>query len=235
MTDRVVVVTGAGRGIGRATALAFAREGDRLVVAARTQAEVTATADAIRTAGGAATAVAADVATETDVAEIFRQAHDHFGPVTLLVNNAATLTKTAFLDLTPDDVDRTLAVNLRGAVLCSLWAFHDMAQAGGGCIVNIASLSGVAGVEKFPGLLPYVISKFGVVGLTEALAVEGRPYNVRALALSPGAVDTALLKRAAPQLRAGMTPDDAARLIVFLASEAAAPLNGLNLPIFSNV
>jgi 3-oxoacyl-[acyl-carrier protein] reductase len=109
-----------------------------------------------------------------------------------------------------------------------------MAGSRGGCIVNIASLSGTPGVEKFPGLATYVVAKFGIVGLTEALAVEGKPFNIRVVALSPGAVETTLLAKAVPGLKAGMTPDQTARLILFLASDSAAALNGLNIPIFSN-
>ncbi len=235
MRPHSAVVTGAGRGIGRATARALARTGHSVVLAARTVKEVRAAADAIRAEGLAAEAVGADVALESDVTRVFQRAHERFGPVTLLVNNAGTLTRSAFPDLTPEEFDRTLAVNLRGAFLCSRAAFRDMVAAGGGCIINIASLSGVAGVEKFPGLLAYVVSKFGIVGLTEALAVEGRPFNIRAVALSPGAVDTGLLRVAAPQLRPGMSPEDAAELVVFLAGDASAALSGLNIPIFTNV
>ncbi len=98
----------------------------------------------------------------------------------------------------------------------------------------MASLSGVAGVEKFPGNASYNVSKAGLIGLTEAVALEGRPLGVRCVALSPGAVDTAMLRRAAPHLRAGMTPDDVAAIVEFLISDAAAPLSGTNIPIYSN-
>lgn len=235
MRSPVAVITGAGRGIGRATALALARRGSPVVLAARTANEVEAAAQAAQAEGWAAEAVVADISLEDGVAKVFQRARKRFGPVTLLVNNAGTLTRTAFSDLTVQEFDRTLAVNLRGAFLCSRAAFPEMAASGGGCIINIASLSGVAGVEKFPGLAAYVVSKFGIVGLTEALAVEGQPFNIRAIALSPGAVDTGLLREAAPQLRPGMSPEEAAELVVFLASEAAAGLSGLNLPIFSNL
>ncbi len=232
----MAVVTGAGRGIGRAIAMALAGRGWQVVLAARTSSEVEAAAAAIREQGAAsAEAVVTDIARDEDVARLFERAHRAFGPVTLLVNNAGTLSRTALLDLTIEEFDRTMAVNLRGAVLCSLAAFKDMVTTGGGGIVNIASLSGVAGVEKFPGLTPYVVSKFGLVGLTEALSVEGRPFNIWAVALSPGAVDTALLKLAAPHLKAGMSPEEAAELVVFLASEGARSLSGVNLPIFSNI
>jgi NAD(P)-dependent dehydrogenase (short-subunit alcohol dehydrogenase family) len=109
-----------------------------------------------------------------------------------------------------------------------------MMHQGGGVIINISSLSGFPNVEKFPGLSAYNVSKYAVAGLSEILAVEGRPYNIRALAVSPGAVDTAMLRQAAPDLKPGMTPDDLARILLFLASDEARHLNGVNLPIFSN-
>lgn len=234
MRERVALVTGGGRGIGQATALALAGDGLQVVLAAQTGSQLEETVEAVRQRGGVALAVVADISQETAVAHVFERAHT-LGPVTVLVNNAATLTAQPFEEVDTPAFDRTLSVNLRGAFLNARRAFADMRAAGGGRIVNMASLSGVAGVEKFPGLAAYVMSKFAIVGLTESLAVEGRPYNIRAVALAPGAVDTQLLRRAQPQVRAAATPDDMARLIMFLLSDAAAPLNGLTIPIFSNV
>jgi 3-oxoacyl-[acyl-carrier protein] reductase len=231
---KVSVVTGAGRGIGRATALALARQGSRVVLAARTAAELKETARLIDQRGGIAEPVVADVGREADVDKLFERCRARFGPATLLVNNAGTLTRSPFPEITAEEFDDTLESNVRGAFLCARAAFRQMAGAGGGCIVNVASLSGTPGVEKFAGLAAYVVAKFGIVGLTEALAVEGQPFNIRVVALSPGAVDTTLLAKAVPGLKAGMTPEQAARLILFLASDSAAALNGLNIPIFSN-
>jgi NAD(P)-dependent dehydrogenase (short-subunit alcohol dehydrogenase family) len=233
MISRVSVVTGAGRGIGRATAIALARQGSRVVLAARTAAELQETARVIEEQGGVAEPVTTDVGNEQDVDGLFAQCLERFGPVELLVNNAGTLTRALFAETTADMLDDTLNSNVRGAVLCARAAFRQMADARGGCIVNVASLSGTPGVEKFPGLAAYVVAKFGVVGLTEALAAEGQRFNILSVALSPGAVDTTLLAKAVPGLKPGMTPEQAARLILFLASQAAA-LNGLNIPIFSN-
>ena len=235
MDQPLAVVTGAGRGIGRAAAAALAGSGYTIVAASRTEGELEATARLVRGAGGVIETVTADVGTEEGVARIFERARELNRPVRLLVNNAGTLERKEIERLATADLDRTLAVNTRGAVLCALFAYRTMLRSGGGCIVNIASLSGVAGVEKFPGLLPYVVSKFGIAGLTEALAAEGRPHGIRSVCLAPGAVDTDLLKRALPQLRAGVSPEEVARLIVFLAGEAAAPLNGLTIPLMSNL
>lgn len=234
MKKEVGLVTGGGRGVGRATAIAMAARGIAVVVAAQSQGELNDTVREIRGAGGTAEAVVADVSEGNAVSRVFDHAH-RLGPVTMLVNNAATLSRELFPEVNVEAFDRTLAVNLRGAFLCARLAFVDMMAAGGGRIVNVASLSGVAGVEKFPGLSPYVISKFGVVGLTESLAVEGLAHDIRVIGLAPGAVDTQLLQRALPGMRASATAEDIARLIVFLLSDAAAPLHGLTLPLFSNV
>src|SRR5207245_8442869 len=134
----------------------------------------------------------------------------------------------------PQSWDAVLDTNLRGVYLGCHAAFTAMSERGGGVIVNIASLSGVANVEKFPGLTAYNVSKAGVIALTEAVALEGRATGVRCVCLSPGAVDTEMLRKANPELRAGMSADDAAEIISFLLSDGAAPLSGTNIPIFSN-
>jgi NAD(P)-dependent dehydrogenase (short-subunit alcohol dehydrogenase family) len=130
--------------------------------------------------------------------------------------------------------DRVIAVNLRGTFLCCREAFRIMSEQKGGVIVNISSLSGVKGVEKFPGLSAYNVSKSGVAGLTEILAVEGKPYNIRVCAVSPGAVDTEMLRQAAPHLKAGMTPEDLADILLFIVDDTGRMLNGSNIELFTN-
>jgi NAD(P)-dependent dehydrogenase (short-subunit alcohol dehydrogenase family) len=137
------------------------------------------------------------------------------------------LIKKPLTDVTADDWDAQIGSNLRGAFLCSREAFRLMRERGGS-IVFVSSLSGVAGAEKFPGMSAYVAAKSGLAGFTEALAVEGRPFQIRVNAISPGAVDTPMLRIAGvggPALR----PADVARLIVWLASSESAPLSGGNL------
>ena len=109
-----------------------------------------------------------------------------------------------------------------------------MRTAGEGRIVNIASLSGVYATEKFPGLAAYNVSKYGIIGLTEAIAVEGREHGISAICISPGAVDTEMLRRANPALRPGLTPDDVAGLIVALLDSPLVPASGANIPLFLN-
>ncbi len=119
--------------------------------------------------------------------------------------------------------EETLGVNLTGSFLCCRAAFTAMRAAGEGRIVNIASLSGIYATEKFAGLAAYNVSKYGVIGLTEAIAVEGKQYGISAICVSPGAVDTP-----------GLTPDDVAELILALLDSPLAPASGANIPLFSN-
>lgn len=234
LTGQVAIVTGASRGIGRAAAVAFAAEGASVVLAARDTGALDANVAEIVAAGGRALAVPTDVADEASVASLFARAEEMFGPVTTLVNAAGAVAHRPFAEMDIATWDAVLNTNLRGTFLCCRAAFQTMPAHGGGIIVNFSSLSGVPKVEKFPGLSAYVVSKFGVAGLSEILAVEGRPLNIRVIAVSPGAVDTEMLRQAAPQLKAGMTPEQMARILVFLVGPDAAPLAGTNLELYTN-
>ncbi len=206
--DRVAIITGAGRGVGKATARRFAREGARVVLFSRTPGPL-------------------DEAT-TDIA------HEGGQRVDILVNCAGIVLVRPFVDMDAETWDRVIAVNLRGTFLCCRQAFRVMMAQQSGVIINLSSLSGVRGVEKFPGLSAYNVSKAGVASLTEILAVEGKPFHIRVCAVSPGAVDTEMLRQAAPHLKAGMTPDDLAEILLFLADDSGRMLSGSNIEIFSN-
>ncbi len=233
LEGRLALVTGASRGIGAATAEALASAGVRVVLAARGGDALDAVAARINQAGGQARAVPSDVGKREDVEKLFA-AVDRIGRLAALVCAAAVLTPAPFEETTPELWEQTLAVNLTGAFLCCQAAFRAMRAGGGGRIVNIASLSGVYATEKFPGLTAYNVSKYGVIGLTEAIAVEGREHGISAICVSPGAVDTEMLRLANPALRPGLTPDDVARLIVALLDSPLAPASGANIPLFSN-
>ena len=233
LADRLAVVTGASRGIGAASARAIAAAGAHVVLAARSGEALEREAEGIREAGGDATAVPSDVSSEQDVERLFETVARH-GPLAALVCAAGMLEPASFPDTNTELWEQTLAVNLTGTFLCCRAAFGAMRAAGGGRIVNIASLSGMYGTEKFPGLAAYNVSKYGVVGLTEAIAVEGRELGVGAVCLSPGAVDTEMLARANPELRPGLTPDAVAELIVSLLEGPLEATSGANIPLFSN-
>jgi NAD(P)-dependent dehydrogenase (short-subunit alcohol dehydrogenase family) len=229
----VAVVTGASRGIGAATAEAIAAAGAHVVLAARDEQALEVVARRIREAGSEASAVATDVSSAEEVERLFATAAAA-GPPAALVCAAGSLTSAPFAETTAEIWQRTLAVNLTGSFLCARAAFTAMRDAGEGRIVNIASLSGVYATEKFPGLAAYNVSKYGVIGLTEAIALEGRPHGISAICISPGAVDTQMLRDANPALRAGLTPVEVAELIVALLDGRLVPASGANIPLFSN-
>lgn len=232
--NHVIIISGAGRGIGRATALRFAREGARVVLFSRTAATLAQVANEIEGEGHTVFSMAGDVTNEEVVISLFQRVMEMYGRVDALVNCAGIVAVKPFVDMDAATWDRVIGVNLRGTFLCCREAFRIMAAQRSGVIINFSSLSGVKGVEKFPGLSAYNVSKAGVASLTEILAVEGKPHNIRVCAVSPGAVDTEMLRQAAPHLHAGMTPDDMAEILLFLADDSGRMLNGTNLEIFSN-
>src|SRR5437763_10889971 len=224
--DRVSIITGAGRGIGRATARLFAQEGAPVVLFSRTAWQLDEAASEIRAAGGYALTIVGDVSREEDVHALFQKVRDSYGRVDILVNCAGIVAVRPFVEMDVATWDTVIGVNLRGTFLCCREAFQMMAAQQQGVIINLSSLSGVKGVQKFPGLSAYNVSKAGVAGLTEILAVEGLPYNIRVCAVSPGAVDTEMLRQAAPHLKAGMTLQDMAEILLFLDVDSGSMFSG---------
>ena len=234
LEQRVAVVTGASQGIGRAIAEGLAGAGAHVFAAARSQSLLQELEGTIAARGGMATAVVCDVSRADEVERLFTLA-EAAGDPTVLVCAAGILRKAPFDAITNADWDAVLGVNLTGTFLCCRRAFAPMRRAGGGRIVNFGSLSGVYATEKFPGLTAYNVSKYGVIGLTEAIAVEGREHAIVAISVSPGAVNTEMLRQANAELKAGLQPDDVAHLVISLLDGAIAPASGANIPLFSNL
>ena len=235
LRHQVALITGGGRGIGAGAAEALARKGAHVIVASRTEAELADTVARLRGAGLSGSAQVLDVADEAAVAAAFAAIAAEFGRLDILVNNAALLCSGPFATLAMSDWDRVLAVNLRGAVLCARQAFRLM-QERGGAIVNVSSLGGIANTEKFPGYAAYTVSKFALTGLTEALAAEGKDCGIRVNGVAPGAVDTAMLRNAAPHLRTRTMPADVAKVIAFLCDPTESGcMTGATLVINSNL
>ena len=235
LRDQVALITGGGRGIGAATADVLARKGAQVIVAGRTESELAETVARLRGAGLRGSAQVLDVADEAAVDAAFAAIAAEFGRLDILVNNAARLISGPFATLVMHDWDELMAVNLRGAVLCARQAFRLMAKRDG-AIVNVSSLGGIANTEKFPGYAAYTVSKFALTGLTEALAAEGKDCGIRVNGVAPGAVDTAMLRQAAPHLRTRTIPADVAKIIAFLCDPAESGcMTGATLVINSNL
>jgi len=186
LKQRVAIVTGGGRGIGRAIALKFAAEGAAVVVVARTEEQVSKVAAEMRETGGEAAAVAADVSREEDCEKIVRSAREAFGAIHILVNNAAILGPVLPVEkVALREWDEVMAINLRGPFLLSRLVLPGMYKRGSGAIVNIVSIAAKAAFQLNSA---YAASKAGLIGLTHTLAAEGARKGVRVNAISPGPV-----------------------------------------------
>ena len=240
LAGRAAIVTGAGRGIGRAIALAFAREGADVLVASRTLSEVTAVAEEARALGRNTLALKVDVSNRDEVDLMVAQGLEEFGKVDILVNNAGTYGSIGpFVDNDPEKWVQTVGINLFGAFYCARAVLPFMIRERSGKIIN---LSGGGAASPLPNFSAYAASKAAIVRLTETLAQEVEPFNVQVNAIAPGAVNTGLVndvlaagaaagEKMLAQVRrqmedGGVPPERAAALAVFLASEESCGLSG---------
>ncbi len=215
LQGKVALITGAGRGIGRAVSLAIARAGARVILAARSTEQLAAVEREIAAGGGQALAVECDISREEDVVALFARVRTELGRVDILVNNAGVGSFGPIADFPTAELDRILATNLRGTFLCSREALRIMKAQRSGYIVNMAS---VVGVKGYPNQAAYTASKHGIMGLTKSLAVEAQADGVRVSAVLPGGVDTGLIGDARPDLDRSqlLQPEDIARTVMFL-------------------
>lgn len=235
--NKCALVTGASKGVGKGIALELARQGAAVAVNYHSDtAGAEATAAEIRSAGGRATTVRADVASKQQVDEMFDRVLAEFGRLDILVNNAGIQTWKPLLDLTEEEWDRVLDVNLKGCFLCTQRAARAMKEAGGGAIVNIGS-----GCNKwpFPNLVNYTASKGGIEQFTKVAAVELGPYRIRVNCVAPGAIEIERTKQEAgdyagtwgrltPLRRIGL-PSDVAAAVAFLCEDRAGFITGQTL------
>jgi NAD(P)-dependent dehydrogenase (short-subunit alcohol dehydrogenase family) len=187
LEGKAALVTGASSGLGRATAIALARAGADVALAARSKEDLEGAKEEVSKLGRRALALSVDLASEAQTAEALGRTVEAFGRIDILVNAAGTDVPGMVEELSVEGWDRTLAVNLRAPFLLSKAAFPHMRKAGGGIIVNVSS---VAGKKGWANASAYCASKFGLTGLTEALADEGKEHGIRAIVLYPGAMAT---------------------------------------------
>lgn len=229
----VVVITGAGSGIGRAIALRLAGEGYKVVVNDFVAERAQAVADEI---GENACAVQGDVSFEGDVARLISQCEAAFGPCTHLINNAGHVHQARLIDLAPAEFDRMFAVHVRGTYLCTRAVLAGMLARGNGVIVNMASQLGqIGGVD----LVHYSGAKAAIIGMTKALAREVSAHGIRVNAVAPGPINTPLVQALSDDWRAAKAaelplgrfgePAEVAATVAFLCSEAAALFVGQTL------
>ncbi|MFD5482462.1 SDR family NAD(P)-dependent oxidoreductase [Streptomyces hawaiiensis] len=244
LSDKSVIVTGAASGIGRATALRFAAEGARVVVADLNAVGADGVVEAIEAAGGRAVAVPGDLSDGAVVEAVVSTAVGTFGGIDVLVNNAGVMdTMSAAADVTDAEWERVLRVNLTAPFLLTRAALPHMIAAGGGAIVNTASEASLRGSAAGTA---YTVSKHGVLGLTRSLAVMYRDQGIRANAIAPGGTATGITAdlRIDPQAHGPAVvgrhfvnmgricePEEQAAAIVYLASDAASGINGVVLPV----
>jgi NAD(P)-dependent dehydrogenase (short-subunit alcohol dehydrogenase family) len=242
MNSPVVLITGALTGIGRATALAFAREGNRVVVSGRREEAGQALAAELRALGAEAEFLRADVRFEAEVRSLVEQTVERFGRLDVAVNNAGTEGQLApIVEQTAANYEDTFSVNVLGTLLSLKHEMRVMLAQGAGSIINLSSIAGQVGIA---GASVYAASKHAVEGLTKSAALEGAAAGVRVNAVAPGPVATEMLDRFAggseegkasflatiPARRAA-TPDEIAQTIVFLASDKARYLTGQNIAV----
>ena len=234
LENKRALVTGASKGVGKGIALELARQGARVAVNYHSDAAgAEATVQEIAAAGGRAFAVRADVGRKQDVDEMFDRTLAEFGGLDILVNNAGIQTWKPLLELTEEEWDRVLDVNLKGCFLCTQRAARAMKDAGGGSIVNIGS-----GCNKwpFPNLVNYTASKGGIEQFTKVAAVELGPYRIRVNCVAPGAIEIERTKQEAgdyagtwskltPMRRIGL-PSDVAVAVAFLCEDRAEFITG---------
>ena len=242
LSAKVVLVTGAGSGIGQATALTMAREGASVVIADRDEAAGTATLEMITGQGGRGLTIIVDTSQARGVETLVRRAVDCFGRLDCAVNNAAVRGPVVLTaEHTEENWDRIVSTNLKGVWLCMKFEIGQMLRQGGGAIVNIASNFGLVGS---PGRSAYSASKHGVIGLTKAAALEYARRNIRVNAVCPGPTRTPFLEsmlrerpEVLPALEAAQPigrvaqSSEIAEAVVWLCSERASFVNGASLPV----
>jgi 2-hydroxycyclohexanecarboxyl-CoA dehydrogenase len=234
---KVAVVTGGGRGIGRAVSLQLARDGARVAVWELNEKNALETTALIEKEGGRAIACIGDAASKNGIEGAVARTRKELGPVTILVNNAGITSFMPFTRVTEEALDRMLAINLKGPYLCTQAVVPDMLAARWGRIINISSSSAQTGATPMSS---YVASKGGIIGLTKALALEFAEHGITVNNVPPGFVDTPMLREApidvdafaagTPMKRPGR-PEDIAAACSYLASEAAAYVTGQTISV----
>jgi NAD(P)-dependent dehydrogenase (short-subunit alcohol dehydrogenase family) len=240
LQGKIAIITGAGSGIGRAGALAFAREGAKVTIAGRRLEPLKETAKAVQELGGEAVSVQADIAKVDDVKRIVEQCIKAFGRLNVLYNNAGYGIGGSIIDAEEESWDRVLNTNLKGTFMCSKYAIREIKRQGSGSVINTSSVMGLTGG---PASVAYCASKGGIVNMTRAMSCDCAPVGIRVNCICPGSIyptrpveeefqasgDPERLKgfyeKLYPIGRLG-GPEEVAKLAVFLASDESSFITG---------
>ncbi len=238
LNGRVAIVTGARRGMGRTHCLALADLGARVVVSDIDVKDCEKVVEEIQERGGDAIAIECDISKKEEVEAMMEKTKEEYGNLDILVNNAGVVNFKNFFEIAQEDWDRVMNINLKGYFLCTQAAAEIMKEGGGGSIVNIGSIAmGQVGIG-FPNAVPYVTSKGGIAGMTEALSIDLAQYNIRINLVAPGIIETPMIdpvkqdKEALegilsnlPLKRLGK-PEEISGVVAFLASDASSYMTG---------
>jgi len=238
LKDKIALVTGAGSGMGRTHALALASQGTKVAVTGIDESKCIPVVEEIKTKGGEAICLKLDVSDKASVDAAFDETIKQFGRLDILVNNAGIYVPKPALELTEEEWDRTIDINLKGQFFCAQRAAKEMMKNKWGRIINISSIaSGQIGIGMAEGA-HYTASKGGIIGMTETLAIEWAPFGINVNVIGPGAIDTPMVqaaqipKEAMSALLAGIPlkrigrPEEVSAMVVFLASEEASYITG---------
>ena len=227
LSGKVAIVTGSSKGIGRAIALLYAKEGAKVTVSARSRDQVEQVAEKIRELGGEALAVQADVSSEVDVSRMVSTTFQTWGQIDILVSNAATILPIIDVkDIEPDQWRRVIDVNLTGCFLCARAVLPHMIKRKSGKIINMSSMGGRKGAR---GRGPYCASKAALINLTETLAAEAYDHGIDVNCICPGGVDTELIRVTRTNPVGLMRPEEIAAVALFLASDESSSITGTSI------
>ncbi len=238
LKEKVAIITGSRQGMGKSHAIKLAQAGAKVVVSDISLEDCQKVVEEIENQKGEAIAVKCDVTKKTEVDDMIKTTIDKWGKVDILVNNAGIVAFKPFVDLTEAEWDKMLEINLKGQFLCAQAAAKEMIKQKSGSIVNIASVEMGQVGAGMPMIVHYCASKGGVVAMTEALAVELAPCNIRVNAIAPGAIETPMVEAVKqdskmmeqtlakiPMQRMGK-PEEVSNLVLFLASDASSYITG---------
>jgi 3-oxoacyl-[acyl-carrier protein] reductase len=217
LKGKIALVTGASRGIGKTISFALAQSGAHVILTSRNMDLLKKVEGEIRLKGGSASCMTADISEEKQIETLFERIQASFESLDILINNAGLGIWAKLVDFRTEDLDRILAVNLRGPYLCCRQAMRIMIPAHKGHIINITSVQGIRGYENQSA---YAASKHGVMGFSKSLAVEAQEHNIRVSVVLPAAVDTEMIREARPDLDPSVLirPEDIAKSVLFLLS-----------------